>query len=187
MIKFFKKKKNRQNIMILAIAIVLLVAVSSIVIAIAVHVGSGDEIIIPRGCGTFATREWDLNYYECLPGTKQAKVDKLWHEEGTENADGFQKLKGRYLIACTSTFGEVGDKVDFYMSNGKVLKCIIYDLKSQKKTSYDPNPANKWGHHEGKVILEFVGSYKIGTNPYKKLGLKTERTVKAINHGNIFD
>ena len=145
------------------------------------------EINIPKGCGTFATWEWDLNYYSCAEGSKQHEVEKIWHKNGTQDEKGFQKLNGRYLIACTDTFGQVGDKIDFYMSNETVLKCIIYDLKSQKKAFYDKNPANKWGHHNGQVVMEFVGAYTIGKNPYKTLGLGKEHTVKAIRYGNIFD
>ena len=144
-------------------------------------------IEIPNGCGWYATREWDLKYYNCAPGSNQYKVDKLWHQEGIEDEQGFQKLYGRYLIACTRTFGEVGDKIDFYMSDGTVLKCIIYDNKSQEKTFYDQNPANKWGHHEGAVVMEFVGSAKLENNPYKNLGLQKEHTVKAIRYGSILD
>ncbi len=144
-------------------------------------------INIPAGCGTFATREWDLNYYECAEGSKQYQVDRLWHQKGTQDEKGFQRLNNRYLIACTDTFGKVGDKIDFYMSDGTVLKCIIYDLKSQEKAYYDNNPANKWGHHNGQVVMEFVGAYTIGTNPYKVLGLQYEHTIKAIRYGNILD
>ena len=145
-------------------------------------------IVIPEDCGTYATREWDLNYYNCKDGSKQHEVEKLWYDAGRpQDAKGFQKLDGRYLIACTDTFGKVGDKIDFYMSDGTVLECIIYDLKSQEKAFYDNNPANKWGHHEGKVVMEFVGAYTIGTNPYKALGLGNEHTVKAIRYDNILD
>lgn len=190
MVKAKKRKKNRKkevirNRIILAI---VLVAIVGIVIWIAVSCNKKDSnvIMIPKGCGTYATREWDLNYYECADGSNQHKVDVLWHKLGTEDSKGFQKLYGRYLIACTDTFGEVGDKVDFYMSDGQVLHCIIYDNKSREKTFYDNKPANKWGHDEGRVVLEFVGSAKLGTSPYKKLGLRYEHTVKAVRHKNIF-
>lgn len=144
-------------------------------------------IEIPKGCGWYATREWDLKYYDCAVGSNQYKVDRLWHKEGTEDGQGFQKLYGRYLIACTRTFGEVGDKIDFVMSDGTVLKCIIYDNKSQEKTFYDQNPADKWGHHHGAVVMEFVGTAALENNPYKNLGLQKEHTVKAIRYGNILD
>ena len=147
-------------------------------------------IDIPKGCGTYATREWDLNEYRCKEGSNQSKVETLWDKEPDEEKEderGFQKLYGRYLIACTQTFGEVGDKIDFVMSDDTVLKCIIYDIKSQEKTYYDQNPANEWGHHNGKVVLEFVGTEDLESNPYKNLDLKDEHTVRAIRYDNILD
>ena len=149
---------------------------------------NGRHVInIPNGCGWYATREWDLNYYECAAVSNQYKVDQLLHKEGTQDSQGLQKLDGRYLIACTRTFGEVGDKIDFVMSDGTVLKCIIYDNKSQEKTFYDQNPADKWGHHHGAVVMEFVGTAALENNPYKNLGLQKEHTVKAIRYSNILD
>ncbi len=147
-------------------------------------------IDIPEGCGWYATREWDLNYYDCAVGSNQYKVDQLWEQESPnkrQDDQGFQKLYGRYLIACTQTFGEVGDKIDFLMSDGTVLKCIIYDSKSQKKTYYDQHPADKWGHNDGAVVLEFVGTAALEDNPYKNLGLQKEHTVRAIRYDNILD
>ena len=177
------KKKNTISQMQGLVILIVLLAVS--VLFAYFYTNYRRVIIIPDGCGTFATREWDLNYYECAEGSDQYEVDKLWHQEGTQDEKGFQKLYGRYLIACTDTFGKVGDKIDFYMSDGTVLECIIYDLKSQEKAFYDQNPADKWGHHHGQVVMEFVGAYTIGTNPYKALGLRYEHTVKAIRYGNI--
>lgn len=174
---------KRQRIIAVIVLVVMILMVARLLVSC--NAKDDNVIYIPDGCGTYATREWDLNYYECAEGSNQHKVDLLWKEYGTEDDKGFQKLYGRYLIACTDTFGEVGDKIDFYMSDGTVLKCIIYDNKSREKTFYDNKPANKWGHDKGRVVLEFVGSAKLGTSPYKKLGLDNECTVKAIRLSNI--
>ena len=72
------------------------------------------------------------------------------------DSEGFGKVGDRYVIACTSTFGNVGDLVDFKQSDGTIIKGIIGDIKSQQVTSYDRNPANMWGHNDGQCIVEFV-------------------------------
>lgn len=183
-----KKKKNNKNTLSTAQGYIVLATLLLIPLIFSYLYFNGRHVInIPEGCGWYATREWDLKYYDCAVGSNQYKVDQLWHKEGTEDAQGFQKLDGRYLIACTRTFGEVGDKIDFVMSDGTVLKCIIYDNKSQEKTFYDQNPADKWGHHHGAVVMEFVGTAALENNPYKNLGLQKEHTVKAIRYDNILD
>ena len=182
-----KTKKNKNTISPLQGYIALVTLLLIPLIFSYLYFNGRYVIEIPEGLGWYATREWDLKYYDCAVGSNQYKVDQLWHKEGIEDEQGFQKLYGRYLIACTRTFGEVGDNIDFYMSDGTVLECIIYDNKSQEKTFYDQNPADKWGHHHGAVVMEFVGSAKLESNPYKNLGLKNERTVKAIRYDNILD
>lgn len=72
------------------------------------------------------------------------------------DSEGFARVGDRYVIACTSTFGNVGDLVDFKQSDGTVIECVIGDIKCQEVTSYDRNPANKWGHNDGQCIVEFV-------------------------------
>lgn len=186
----YNRTKKNNTVSTLQGYIVLVVLLLIPIIVAYVYFGNETKekaIKIPKGCGSFATRHWDARYNDFAQGSKQEKVDRLWEKKGITDKRGFQKLYGRYLIACTKVFGRVGDKIDFEMTDGTVLKCIIYDIKSQKKTFYDKNPANKWGHHNGKVVLEFVGTNQLASNPYKNLGLKNERTVKAIRHDNIFD
>ena len=186
----YNRTKKNNTVSTLQGYVVLVVLLLIPIIVAYVYFGNETKtkvIKIPKGCGWYATREWDLKYYDCAVGSNQYKVDQLWHKEGTEDSKGFQKLNGRYLIACTRTFGEVGDKIDFVMSDGTVLKCIIYDNKSQEKTFYDQNPADKWGHHHGAVVMEFVGTAALENNPYKNLGLQKEHTVKAIRYDNILD
>lgn len=146
--------------------------------------------------GTYATREFDLRA-DCRPtgmaspygfpaGTAQAQVQRRWADAGAvHDAGGFCTLDGRYLIACTSTFGSIGDKVDFRMSDGRTLACTIIDLKSQQVTSYDQHPANRWGHADGACVLEFCGTDAIGDNPYNALGLNGQRVVGASNLGSV--
>lgn len=82
----------------------------------------------------------------------------------------------------TSTFGKIGDYVDVYMSNGRVIHGIIADEKSQRYTSWDHNPANKWGHDNGLCIVEWVTNWKNHDNP------KSDGTVeKVVNLGSYSD
>lgn len=79
---------------------------------------------------------------------------KLREESGQVfDGEGFGTVDGRYAIACTETFGTVGDYIDFYSDNGMVFQCCIADIKS----SSDPN-WTIWGHVSGGglSVLEFV-------------------------------
>lgn len=79
---------------------------------------------------------------------------KLREESGQIfDGEGFGTVDGRYGIACTETFGSVGDYIDFYSDNGMVFQCCIADIKS----SSDPN-WTIWGHVSGGglSVLEFV-------------------------------
>ncbi len=174
----------------------------------AVGITAGKEIVLPANLGTHATREFDLavtateiahsrnmmkcckkitNPYAFPEDSSQRKVQDKWINEGSKHdSKGFCKLQGRYIIATTPTFGEIGDKVDFYMSNGQILNVILGEAKSMEKKWYDQNPANKWGHSNGKNVLEFMGQNSIGNDPYYALGLHGQHVVKAINGGSIF-
>lgn len=108
--------------------------------------------------------------------------------------EGFGRVNGRYVIACTSTFGTTGDYVDFYQSNGNVLHCVIGDEKSQEYTWYDHNPANVWGHDGGQCIVEFVVDKNIWyTNGHDNPGTISchpewggQTLTKAVKRGNYF-
>ena len=163
-----------------------------VVVTIESGVGAGDTIIIPPGNGTDASREFDLRHDHLPTGmvspygfprqSTQRLVQNAWIEAGcVYDEKGFCTLDGRYLIACTKTYGKVGDKVDFYLDDGTLIPCIVIDEKNMS----DPG-CNKWGHVNGKVVLEFLGKDKIGDNPYHALGFNGRRTVKAVNRGTIF-
>lgn len=67
-------------------------------------------------------------------------------------------MDGYYLIACTSLFGAVGDRVQFTLENGQILNCIIADQKSSSDINY-----TLYGHnHSGKILcleMEVDGAY----------------------------
>lgn len=129
---------------------------------------------------------WDWN-----PDTNQGKLYyNYWVPNGEQFDNGIAVYDDRYLIACTTTFGNIGDKVDFYLSDGTKIPCIIADIKSQEVVAWDNNPANAWGHNNGQNIIEFEVSkdafMEYGDNPgtngwYENWGGK--KVVGAINLG----
>ena len=109
----------------------------------------GGTVQIPRpdGSNIYTITEYDrINWAR---GTAQRAVFNQWNDSG-HWTNGFATINGYYLIACTPKFGRVGDIVEFRLSDGRVLPCIIAD---EKNTS-DPG-CNEWGHDNGRSIIEF--------------------------------
>lgn len=143
-------------------------------------------ITLPDGLGsTFTYMGWQLI-------TSKASVQyKLRSQAGQNfNSEGFGIINNRYVVACTTTYGSVGDYIDVYQSNGNVLKCIIGDIKNQNDSG-----CNKWGHLNGKCVIEFVVDKAKWYNPshanpgtsscQPEWGGKT--IAKIVNLGSYFD
>lgn len=92
----------------------------------------------------------------------QGKVYDKWAAAGSVYDNGIATYEGRYLIACTVTFGTVGDKVDFFLEDGTKIPAIIADIKSSGDAGY-----NKWGHNNGQNVLEFEVSHLAFYSTYK--------------------
>ena len=109
--------------------------------------GSGRQYVVPKGMGTSYTyMGWALIHD--WP-TRQNYLRKRSGEHYDRN--GFAKVNGRYVIACTTTFGKVGDYIDFVLDNGKVIHAIMGDEKNQSDAG-----CNRWGHDNGRSVVEFV-------------------------------
>ena len=126
-------------------------------------------------------------YYTYMAWTAITNMDtlqgKLIKTAGRNyDSDGYGIVGSRYTVAMTSTFGGIGDYVDIYMENGRVIHGIIADEKSQVYTSWDHNPANRWGHDDGQCIVEWVTNWKNHDNPPSDGAV-----LKVINLGNYFD
>lgn len=73
------------------------------------------------------------------------------------DSEGFGKVDGRYVVATTwkkdGGIAEVGDKLDVYLENGNIIKCIVGDIKSSGDSSW-----TKWGHTSGSSVstIEFI-------------------------------
>ena len=147
--------------------------------------GKGLTIYIPSGLGKVHT----YMGWQCITAPSSNQY-KLRSEAGMRfDSEGFGVIKGRYVIACTTTYGNVGDCVDFYKKNGQILHCVIGDIKSRNDAG-----CNKWGHHNGRNVIEFVvnkdtwysngrGSHINPGNPGCHPEWSSE-TVKAVNLGS---
>ena len=109
--------------------------------------GTGDiKIPAQYGGGGYTVTEIDQwNWlYDC------GKVYREWLSKGAKTDNGIATIDGRYLIACTSTFGKVGDKIDFFLDDGTRIPAIMFDTKNPNDAGY-----NQWGHDGGANVLEF--------------------------------
>lgn len=154
---------------------------------------AGTTIMVPGGLGSVHT----YMGWQCITAPDSLQY-KLRDQAGMNfDEEGFGRINGRYVIACTTTFGAVGDYVDFYQEDGSVIQCIIGDIKNQNDAG-----CNEWGHLNGTCIIEFVVDkntwYSAGNggqassmhvNPGQG-GFHMEwnqNIVKAINGGSYFD
>lgn len=156
--------------------------------ATAGNIEEGTVIEIPEGLGSLHT----YMGWQCITAVSSNQY-KLREQAGMNFDDeGFGIINGRYVIACTLTFGQVGDYIDFYQKDGTILHCIIGDIKSQTDEG-----CTEWGHNNGKCIVEFVVNkdtwYSGGKVSHPNPGEPTCHPEwncdleKAINGGSYFD
>ena len=140
--------------------------------------GGGTTINVPQGLGkNYTYMNWNTI---TNMDTEQGRLIKQAGKNYDSN--GYGKVGDRYAVAMTSTFGKIGDCVDIYMSDGRVIPAVIADEKSQVVTAWDNNPANQWGHDNGQCIVEWVTNWNGHDNP------KSDGSVlKVVNRGSYFD
>lgn len=103
--------------------------------------------------------------------------------------EGFGRIDGRYVIACTTTFGQVGEYVDFKLEDGTILKCIIGDSKGGVNPQ---NNVSEWGHNNGKNVVEFIVDKNSWYNKKDNPGTPSNhpewnhRVTEAYVYGNYF-
>lgn len=146
---------------------------------------AGTEIMVPAGLGSVHTyMGWQMI-------TATTSMQYQLREQAGMNFDeeGFGRINGRYVIACTTTYGNVGDYVDFYQEDGTIIPGIIGDIKNQN----DPG-CNKWGHNNGTCIVEFVVDKTTWyTPPHANPGTASchpewnQNILKVVNGGSYFD
>ena len=149
-------------------------------------------ITVPEGYGTQLTREtgWELIGITKVEdqSSNQYKLRDMLGDEFQYDEEGFGKARGRYLIACTKTFGDVGDYIDFTLEDGTTFPCIIADSKGSADAS---RGVNDYGHRNGIQVLEFIvsqESYNQKGNPGESTNHPewNHRVVSATNYGNKF-
>ncbi|SHK95427.1 Ig-like domain-containing protein [Hespellia stercorisuis] len=144
----------------------------------------GESLDIPEGLG----RIHSYMGWQCITSVGSSQY-KLREAAGMKfDEEGFGRIGCRYVIACTNTYGVIGDYVDFYLEDGSIWECVIGDIKSFG----DPG-CNEWGHLDGNCIIESVVDKDswYGTahpNPGTS-GCHSEwgqPIVKAVNRGNYW-
>lgn len=100
---------------------------------------------------------YDIDWDETTP---QYVLNQRWKNKNKSNDRGIATIDGRYLVATTPIFGDVGDSIDVVLTDGHIIPCIIADIK-------DEGAYNKWGHMIGNGvkdigidIIEWQGLYK---------------------------
>ncbi len=111
----------------------------------------------------------------------QARVRDAWAAAGSVYSENVAMIDGKYLIACTDTFGQVGDWITFYFEDGTPVECIMADSKSGQ----DPN-CTPWGHIHGSQIDVIEAETDLIINPGHPGCVASwggHRVVAATNHG----
>lgn len=134
-------------------------------------------ISVPSGLGKLTTyMEWST------VTDKTSKQYKLKRDTGENYSDGYAVINNRKVLAMTDTFGNVGDYVDVYLTDGRVIQGVIGDIKDQ--TWAHGTPANKWGHMDGRNVVEYVvqKGWSKGNPSLNGAGVD-----HVVNLGNYFD
>ncbi len=143
---------------------------------------TGTAVTLPGGLGSVHS----YMGWQCITATSSNQY-KLREAAGMNfDNEGFARIGDRYVVATTTTFGNVGDYIDVVQSDGTVIKCIIGDIKNQNDAG-----CNKWGHNNGQCVVEFVvdRSSWYGTNK-TVAGYHPEwnqNISQIINKGNYFN
>ena len=148
----------------------------------------GTTVTLPEGLGSVHT----YMGWQCITATG-SKQYKLREAAGMIfDEEGFAKIGDRYVVATTTTFGNVGDFIDVYQEDGTIIKCVIGDIKSQGDAG-----CNKWGHNNGTCVVEFVVDknkwYQNGAGAHSNPGTASchpewnQNIDKIVNKGNFFE
>lgn len=148
----------------------------------------GKIITLPDGLGSVHS----YMGWQCIT-SKSSNQYKLRESAGMNfDEEGFGKIGDRYVVATTTTFGNVGDYIDVVQEDGTVIKCIIGDIKAQGKEG-----CNEWGHNNGHCVVEFVVDkstwYSGGSGSHVNPGTSTchpewnQNITHIVNRGNYFD
>lgn len=155
---------------------------------------AGQSIDIPAEYGNGAFTYEFSHDFSSWGGDVEQRVHDMWAAAGEPYSNGMAVLNGFYLIACTDTFGTVGDRVVFTLADGTQIPCIMQDTKDQ--STAHGTPANKWGHDDGQQVIEFSYVQKEATHGYGGPGHAewmpewersdpNKRVARGTNYGSV--
>ena len=168
---------------ILVISLTILMLVSTTCFA-------DDTYFVPEGLGTMHTyTHWNKIKWSY---TQKTLKDDLNSKSLISDSYGIVRYGDTFAGATTSTFGTIGDVLIVVQEDGVIYPVTIADEKSQKYCAWDKNPANMWGHYNGKCIVEFEILSYCAKSLYKGSGSYISPEInkpiyKIINIGNYFD
>lgn len=143
-------------------------------------------ITVPSGLGKYYTYEtWNREEHGYSAWSNGSNQKKLITTSKSNNdykfdSEGYGMVGDRYVIAMTSTYGAVGDYVDVYCNDGRVIKAIIGDEKNQSDSG-----CTRWGHDNGQVVVEFMTNWS--ANPAHNNPPGNGGVTKVVNLGNYFE
>ena len=142
------------------------------------------SIVIPNGMGgQFTHMKWQAI---TAKSSNQYKLREAYGMNFDEQGIGV--IDGKWVVATTTTFGNVGDTLKVEMSNGQTFDAVIGDIKSQGDAG-----CNQYGHNNGHSVIEFVvdgnagwWGYNGGTKSFFDAypEYKGSRVVKVTNTGH---
>lgn len=95
---------------------------------------------------------YEYYYDKWNNSSNQRVIADAWNEEGRNSDRGIATLDGKYLVAMTNTFGNVGDSINIILEDGTIIPCIIADIKG--------DDASVYGHYltlpSGNVAVDVV-------------------------------
>ena len=132
---------------------------------------------VPDGLGKYYSY---MNYDKITaPSSNQYQLRESAKANGSLSytKEGYAQINGRQVVAVTSTFGNVGDYIDIKMKDGTTLNAVIGDIKNQADAG-----ANKWGHNNGQVLVEYVTNWNdYHSNPKGNGGVVSVTNVGSYN------
>ena len=121
---------------------------------------------------------------------------RLREEAGMNfDADGFGMIDGRYVVACSEKFGNVGDYVDWTLENGVTVHSVIGDTKNPNDPEYVPDghldrvgDSGPWTHLS---VIEWImdGTYWYQGSGRSVVAYRPQfasRAVSTVSVGNFW-
>ena len=137
----------------------------------------------------------NYTFYDLRWHYDQGKLHDIWVSKGKPHKYGIAVLDGYFLIATTTKFGRVGDKLSVILQDGTGFNAILGDSKGDNP-GINPHPGedgSEWGHKLGgkNDIVEFEaysGSSSYSQNTLrqglKDAGWSGKKVAKIVNYGS---